>query len=190
MVRVARLELAASCSQSRRATNCATPGWNKKWKRCALNSFYSIVYFWKDCKYSFPVIKYFFRLTNWGDILMRMRKKPNLAPRMERCANILITDPAQNRGSWRTLKPDASALWLCHPWTSHQASLSFTTPQSLLKLMSIESVMPSNHLILCHPLLLPPSIFPSIRIFSNESALRIRWPKSWSFSFNISPSSE
>ncbi|XDA77275.1 hypothetical protein R6Z07F_007398 [Ovis aries] len=60
--------------------------------------------------------------------------------------------------------------------------------QSLLKLMSIESVIPSNHLILCHPLLLPPSIFPSIRVFTNESALHIRWPKNWSFSFNISPS--
>ena len=64
-----------------------------------------------------------------------------------------------------------------------QASLSITTSQSLLKLMSIVPVMPSNHLILCRPLLLPPSIFPSIRVFSNESALRIRWPKYWSFSF-------
>ena len=63
-------------------------------------------------------------------------------------------------------------------------------PELLLKLMPIESVMPSNHLILCHPLLLPPSIFPSIRVFSNESVLRIRWPKDWSFSFNISPSNE
>ena len=69
-----------------------------------------------------------------------------------------------------------------------QASLSFTISQGLLKLMSIELVMPSNHLILCHPLLLLPSIFPSIRVFSNESALRIRWPKYWSFS--ISPSNE
>ena len=77
------------------------------------------------------------------------------------------------------------------PWTAaHQASLSITNSQSLLKLMFIESVMPSNHLILCHPLLLPPSIFPSIRVFSNESVLRIRWPKYWSFSFNISPSNE
>ena len=77
------------------------------------------------------------------------------------------------------------------PWiTAHQASLSITNSWSLLKLMSIESVMPSNHLILCHPLLLPPSIFPSIRVFYNESVLRIRWPKYWSFSFNISPSNE
>ena len=77
------------------------------------------------------------------------------------------------------------------PWTSaHQASLSFTISQTLLKLMSIESVMPSNHLILCHPLLLQPSIFPSIRVFSNESALRIRWPRYWNFSFTFSPSKE
>ena len=76
------------------------------------------------------------------------------------------------------------------PWTAaHQASLSITNSQSLLKLTSIESVMPSCYLILCHPLLLP-SIFPSIRVFSNESALRIQWPKYWSFSFNISPSNE
>ena len=77
------------------------------------------------------------------------------------------------------------------PWTAaHQASLSITNSQSLLKPMSIESVMLSNHLILCRPLLLPPSIFPSIRVFSNESALHIRWPKYWSFSFSISPSNE
>ena len=73
------------------------------------------------------------------------------------------------------------------PWTAaHQASLSFTISQSLLRLM----VMPSNHLILCHPLILLPSIFPSIRLFSNESTLPIRWPKYWSLSFNISPSNE
>ena len=71
-----------------------------------------------------------------------------------------------------------------------QASLSITNSRSLLKLMSTESVMPSNHLILCHPLLLLPSIFPSIRVFSNESVLRIRWPHCWSFSFSISPADE
>ena len=77
------------------------------------------------------------------------------------------------------------------PWTAaRQASLTITISRSLLKLMSIESVMPSNDLILCHPLLLLPSIFPSIRVFSNESALHIRWPKYWHFSFNSSPSSE
>ena len=80
---------------------------------------------------------------------------------------------------------------LATPWTAaYQASLSITNSQSLFKLMSIKSVMPSNHLNLCHPLLLPPSIFPSIRVFSNESVLRIRWPKFWSFSFSISPSNE
>ena len=77
------------------------------------------------------------------------------------------------------------------PWTAAcQASLSITNSWSVLKLMSIESVMPSNHLILCHPLLLLPSIFPSVRVFSNESALCNRWPKDWSFSFSISPSNE
>ena len=77
------------------------------------------------------------------------------------------------------------------PWTAaHQASLSITNSRSLLRLTSSELMMSSNHLILCHPLLLPPSIFPSIRVFSNESVLCIRWPKYWSFSFSISPSNE
>ena len=85
-----------------------------------------------------------------------------------------------------------SHVWLfATPWTvARQASLSIANSWSLLKLTSIESVMPSNHLILCHPLFLPPSIFPSIRVFSNESVLCIRWPKYWSFSFSISPFSE
>ena len=85
-----------------------------------------------------------------------------------------------------------SHVWLfVTPWTAAcQASLSITNSRSSPKPISIESVMPSNHLILCHPLLLLPSIFPSIRVFSNESALCIRWPKYWSFSFNISPSNE
>ena len=77
------------------------------------------------------------------------------------------------------------------PWTAaHQASLSITNSRSLLKLMSIVSVMPSNHLILCHPLILLPSVFPSIRVFSSDSVLHIRWPEYWSFSFSISPSNE
>ena len=80
---------------------------------------------------------------------------------------------------------------LATPWTAAcQASLSITNSWRFLKLVSIESVMPSNHLILCHPLLPPASIFPSIRVFSNESALHIRWQKYWSFSFSISPSNE
>ena len=91
----------------------------------------------------------------------------------------------------------SSVQSLCHvrlfvtPWTAaHQASLSITNSRSLLTLMSIELVMPSNHLILCRPLLLLPSIFPNIRVFSNESVLRIKWPKYWSFIFNIHPSNE
>ena len=77
------------------------------------------------------------------------------------------------------------------PWTAaYQASLSFTISRSLFRLISIESVMPSNHLIFCHPLLLLPSIFPSIRVYSNELTLRIRWPKYWSFSSSICPSNE
>ena len=85
-----------------------------------------------------------------------------------------------------------SHVWLfATPWTAaHQVSLSITNSRSLLKLMSIELVMQSSHLILCHPFLLLPSIFPSIRVFSNESAIYIRWPKYWSFSFSISPSKE
>ena len=82
-------------------------------------------------------------------------------------------------------------MTLCEPWTAaHQASLSITNSQSLLNLMSIESVMPSNPLILCHPLLLLASILPSIRVFSSELTLCIRWPKYWSLSFSISPSNE
>ena len=100
----------------------------------------------------------------------------------------LLTPGSQSKIS---AVPSLSCVLLfAAPWTACQASLSITNSQSLLKLMSIGSVIPSNHLILCHLLLLPPSIFPSIRVFSNESALRIRWPKYWSFSFSISPSNE
>ena len=92
---------------------------------------------------------------------------------------------------FRSAQP-LSRVWVFStPWTAApQASLPISNSWSLLKLMSIESVMPSNHLILCHPLLLLPSIFPSIRVFSNESVLCIRWPKYWTFSSNISPSNE
>ena len=92
--------------------------------------------------------------------------------------------------SWQV--QSLSRVWLfVTPWTTaRQASLSITNSRNLPKLMSIESMMPSNHLILCYPLLLLPSIFPNIRVFSNESALRIRWPKYWDYSFNISPSNE
>ena len=91
---------------------------------------------------------------------------------------------------WQSCSVAQSCLFVT-PWTAaHQASLSFTISQSLLKLISIESTMPSNHLVFCCPLLLLPSIFPSIRVFFNKSALHIRWPKYWSFSFSICPSNE
>ena len=99
-------------------------------------------------------------------------------------------------GWWATVQFSSiqllSRVWLfVIPWTAaRQAFLSIANSQSLLKLMSIRLVMPSNHLILCHPLLLLPSIFPRIRVFSNESVLHIRWPKYWSFSFSISPSND
>ena len=94
--------------------------------------------------------------------------------------------------SWLSSVQSLNHVWLfATPWTAaHQASLSITSSQSLPKLMSIESVMPSNHFILCYPLLLPPSVFPSIKVFSSELVLHIRRPKYWSFSFNISPSNE
>ena len=106
-------------------------------------------------------------------------------------------------GSWDSWELKVSLTWISSaqslsrvrlfapPWTAaRQASLSITNSQSLLKFMSIKSVVPSTYLVLCHPVLLPPSIFPRIRVFSNESALHIRWPKYWSFSFSISPFNE
>ena len=106
--------------------------------------------------------------------------------------DILILIIKFSASNWFVVVQSLSCVWLfATPWTAmHQASLSFTFSQSLLKLMSIESMMPSNHFILCLPLLLLPSIFPSISIFSNESALHIRWLKYWSFSFSISLSNE
>ena len=103
------------------------------------------------------------------------------APNHQTCGNLLLS-----------VVQMLSRVWLSTvPWTAaHQASRSFTISQSLLKFMSTESVMLSNHLILCRPLLFLASVFPSIRVFSNESALLIRWPKYWSFSFCISLSSE
>ena len=96
-----------------------------------------------------------------------------------------------HKGSFSSVQLLSRVRIFATPWTAaRQASLSITNSGSLPKFLSIESVMPSNHLILCHPLLLPPSIFPRIRVFSNESVLHIMWPKDWSFSFNISPSNE
>ena len=93
--------------------------------------------------------------------------------------------------SFRSVQLLSCVQFFATPWTAaHQGSLSITNSQSLVKLMSIESVMPSSHLILCYSLLLLPSIFPNITVFSNESGLRIRWPQYWSFSFSISPSHE
>ena len=119
------------------------------------------------------------------------------------CFFLILSFPIQEQNNvspfilinWNIISQSVQSL-ICvrlfvTPWTpARQASLSITNSQSLLKFMSIDWVMPSNHLILCHPLLLPPSIFLSIRVFSNESVLRIRWPKYWSFSFSISPSNE
>ena len=111
--------------------------------------------------------------------------------------NVLVlvtrTGPHQSSGkfSFSSVQSLSCVRLFATPWTAaHQAFLSITSSQNLLKPMSIESVMPSNHLFLCHPLLLPLSIFPSTRVFSNELGLQIRWPKYWSFSFSISPSNE
>ena len=98
--------------------------------------------------------------------------------------------PWWSSGSVQFGSPSPVQFFVTPRTAAHQASLSITNSRRLLRLMSFESVMPSNQLILYHPLLLPPSIFPSIRVFSNESVLRIRWPEYWSFSFSISPSNE
>ena len=103
----------------------------------------------------------------------------------------LCTDMAGNTPFLSSVQSLSCVGLFSTPWTvAHQASLSITNSRSMLKLMSIELVMPSNHLILCVTVLLLPSIFPSIRVFSNKSTLGIRWPKYWSFNFSISPSNE
>ena len=105
---------------------------------------------------------------------------------------LIMLQSAEEKSGGKAKVKSLGRVWLfATPWIApRQASLSITNSQSLPKLMSIESVMPSNHLILCRLLLLLPSIFPNIRVFSNKSALWIRWPKYWSFSFNINPSNE
>ena len=117
---------------------------------------------------------------NWRKLLDALRWN-NWNPEMTWCSSVQFS-------SFQSL---SHVQLFVIPWTpACQASLSIINSQSLLKLMSIGLVMTSNYLILCHPLLLPPSIFPIIRVFSNESVLLIRWPKYWSFSFSISPSNE
>ena len=142
------------------------------------------------------------RLSSWVGRGQHKARGPCIDPRALclsiRCATnwtVDLTALSLSALGYKTLQ--AVVQFLSHvrlfatPWTAAcQASLSFTISWSLLKLMSIESVMPSNHFILCRPLLLLPSVFPSIRVFSNESALHIRWPKYWSFSFSISLSNK
>ena len=117
---------------------------------------------------------------------MYSKKKTVVLRRKHKLLSIVV-----NKQAFSSVQSLSCVQLFATPWTAAcWASLYITNSQSLLKLMSIELVMPSNHLILCCPLLLLPSIFPSIRVFSNESDLRIRWPKYWSFSFNINPSNE
>ena len=128
---------------------------------------------------------------------MALREELGTIPQVKCQAKNTLTVITYKIGAMKLMITDGSVQSLNHvqlfatPWTAaRQASLSITNSQSFLKVMSIESVMPSNPHILCHPLLLPPSISPSIRVFSNESVLHVRWPKYWSFSFSISPSNE
>ena len=110
---------------------------------------------------------------------------------MDFCYILKVTHGLWPNQSFQSIQSVSHVQLFATPWTAaHQASLSITNSQSLLKIMSIKPVMPSNHLILCCPLLPLPSIFPSIRVFSSKSALHIKWPKYWSFSFSISPSTE
>ena len=131
--------------------------------------------------------QYFVTTWSFVNIVVSRDLSVYLDRMLHRKYNLAIRSP----GSVQFSSVAQSCLTLCDPWTAVcQASLSITNSWSLLKLMSIELVIPSNYLIFCRPLLLLPSIFPSIRVFSNESGLHIRWPKYWSFSFSISPSSE
>ena len=130
----------------------------------------------------------------FGQSLFGKKFKPHCQMAFSFIWEIILSierDPIADVQSIRSVQSLSHVQLFVTPWNvAHQASLSITNSWSMLKLMSIESVMPSNHLILCCPLLLPPSIFPSIRVFSNESVLCIRWPKYWAFSFSISPSNE
>ena len=126
-----------------------------------------------------------------SDSVSPQNQGENFLPSLWKSQKVETTSPGRAQGR-HAFVPSQSCVWLfLTPWTAAcQASLSFTISWRLLRLMSIKLVMPSNHLILCCPLILLPLIFPSIRVFSNESVLHIRWPKYWSFSFSISPSNE
>jgi len=122
---------------------------------------------------------------------INLYKTTYLLPIIHKTTCQVLEGKANIKGYFSSVQLLSPVQLFATPWTAaRRASLSITNSQSLPKLISIESVMPSNHLILCCPILLPPSIFPSIRVFSNESVRPIRWPKYWSFSFNISPSKE
>ena len=134
----------------------------------------------------------YFLLTNYQSNVGSSKKlwKIQRSRKMHKVKNLLRREVEYHPRSPASVQFSSVASYSAIPWTvAHQASLSITNSRSLLKLMTTESVMPSNHLILCCPLLLLPSIFPSIRVFSNKSVLHIRWPKYWSFSF-ISLSNE
>ena len=126
-------------------------------------------------------------------LLMKVKEeheKADLKPTIQK-TKIITSGPITSSVQFSSIQSLSPVPSFATPWTAAcHSSLTITNSQSLLKFMSIESVISSNHLILCHSLLLLPSILPSIRVFSNESALRVRWPKHWSFSFSISPSTE
>ena len=128
------------------------------------------------------------RVLDWVAIsLSRGSSRPRDQTRVSHTAGRRFTIWATRKAQFSSVQSLCCVQLFATPWTAaRQASLSITNSWSLLRFMSIESVIPSNHLILCRPLLLPPSIFPSIRVFPNESVLRIKWPKDWSFSFRIS----
>ena len=184
---------------------------NSPWRQFWAGPYLDLPHFYED----YVILPYQRVLEIESDRCPRTAAAPFLARPLD---TTVLRDPAvssrerpEQPGSWPEISPGSlrslwswcllvgvygvqpvSFVWLfVTPWTAaHQASLSFIIPWSLLKLMSIELVMPSNHLILCCPLLLLPSVFPSIRVFSDELSLPLRWPKYWSFSFNISPSNE
>ena len=127
----------------------------------------------------------------WAAVYGVAQSRTRLRRLSSSSSSSLLAPPSGQQSQFSSVQSLSHVRLFSTPWTAaHQASLSITISQSLLKFMSIMLVMPFNHLILCRSLLLPPSIFPSIRVFSNESVLCIRWPQYWNFSFSISPSNE